>query len=528
MRVLVVGGGGREHALVWKLFASPQVEAIFCAPGNAGTTLMAQSVDVDPLDFPKLGDAVARAGIDLVVVGPEAPLAAGLVDFLEERGARVFGPSRAAAQIEASKAWTKELLQRHGIPTAVSRTVDSLEAGMVAVHELGPRCVVKADGLAAGKGVFVADTAEEAEAALRALLEARALGDAGARVVVEERLEGPELSVLLVTDGERSVLMPPARDYKRLKDGDQGPNTGGMGGYTRPPDVSDALLDSIQATIIGPTLQAMAAEGRPYKGVLYAGLMLTADGPRVLEYNCRFGDPEAQLILPLLESDFAELCLQVAEGHLDPASVRWGGGHTCGVVLAAEGYPEAPRTGAPIKGLDDLPPGVIAFHGGTRLQQGGGLFRGGGRSVVTAGGRVLTVVATAPTLEHARSLVYENLDTLDFAGKQFRTDIGIPPVGSPAPAPRATLPRANLLETIVPTPQKPSAPQANAPSTPSLATLAAALSDAADFLLEDAESRLDVQSAARASALRTRVRQALAASSPVSTSAAPGADLVAS
>jgi phosphoribosylamine--glycine ligase len=424
MKVLVVGGGGREHALVWKLFASPRVEAILCTPGNAGTAALAQTMDVQPTDLSKLLEAATRNKVDLTIVGPEAPLADGIVDLFASNGLKCFGPTQAAAQLEWSKVWAKEFLLRHGIPTGRAEVVDGLAAARSAVARFGLPVAIKADGLAGGKGVWVAKTGADADAALDALFNLRVLGKAGERVLIEEYLTGRELSALAFTDGERLAVMPPARDYKRLGEGDTGPNTGGMGGYTRPQDATPELLARIERDILRPTVAGMAAEGRPYRGVLYTGLMLTPDGPKVLEFNCRFGDPEAQLILPLLESDLLETCLSAVEGRLDPGAVRWGGGVTCGVVLAAEGYPGEPKLGATIRGLDDLAPGILAFHGGTRVRTSGGLFGSGSRSVVTAGGRVVTVVATAPSVAAARELVYENLRVIDFQGKQLRPDIG--------------------------------------------------------------------------------------------------------
>jgi phosphoribosylamine--glycine ligase len=365
VKVLVVGSGGREHALAWKLFGSPRTDTLICAPGNAGTAFLGTNVNLDPLDSAKLIDEARRQRVDLTIVGPEAPLAAGLVDQLRAQELKVFGPTRAAAEIESSKAWAKEFMRRYAIPTGRAEIVETLPAAQAAVRRFGCPVAIKADGLAGGKGVTVAMTEEEAAAALNRLFVDNVFGAAGARALIEEYLQGRELAVLAFTDGERLAMMPPARDYKRLLDGDAGPNTGGMGGYTRPADATPGLLARVEQEILLPTLRGMAAEGRPFTGVLYAGLMLTADGPRVIEFNCRFGDPETQLIMPLLESDLLEICLAVAEGTLDPAMVRWGGGATCGVVLAASGYPEQPRGGDAISGLEDLEPGVLAFHGGT-------------------------------------------------------------------------------------------------------------------------------------------------------------------
>jgi phosphoribosylamine---glycine ligase len=406
VKVLVIGSGGREHALAWRLGLDGA--DVLVAPGNGGT---ARTVGIDATDLSGLVDVVAREKVDLTVVGPEAPLAAGLVDRFIERGLRVFGPTQAGARLEWSKGWAKEFLGRHGIPTAWAELVDSEAAARRAIARTGVPVVLKADGLAGGKGVFVAITHHEVEVALEQLFARRTLGSAADRVLIEEYLEGPELSVMAFTDGERLAMMPPARDYKRLRDGDRGPNTGGMGGFTRPSDATPDLLAEVEHRILRPTLAGMAAEGHPYRGVLYGGLMLTADGPRVLEFNCRFGDPECQLILPLLDSSLLQVCLDVTADRLDPQAVRWREGRTYGVVLAARGYPEAPALGDRISGLDTLPDGVRAFHAGTRRDASGRL--------VTAGGRVLTLVGAD------REMVYRTAEAVRFEGKQSRSDIGV-------------------------------------------------------------------------------------------------------
>ena len=412
MRLLVVGSGAREHALAWRL--ELEGAAVLSAPGNGGTPNN-RGVSADDLD--RLAELAARERVDLTLVGPEAPLAAGLVNLFSARGLLAFGPTQAAARIESSKSWAKDLFRRHGIPTGAAEVVESEAAARQAIARQGLPVVLKADGLAGGKGVFVAHTAEQVEDALDVLFRHRALGAAAAQVLVEEYLEGPELSVLAFCDGERLSVMPPARDYKRVGDGDRGPNTGGMGGLARPSYATDDLLDEVRRTILEPTLAGLAAEGCPYRGVLYAGLMLTAAGPRVLEFNCRFGDPEGELILPLLESSLSEVCLQVIEGRLEPERVRWATGRTYGVVLAAPGYPQAPRLGEPIAGLDQLPPGVLAFHAGTAWRDG---------RLVTAGGRVLTLVSAS------REAVYAAAEAVQFAGKHYRTDIGLEPVATAA------------------------------------------------------------------------------------------------
>jgi phosphoribosylamine--glycine ligase len=381
--------------------------AVVIAPGNGGTA--GYSAPVQPLDIDGLIELARREHVDLTLVGPEAPLAEGLVDRFEQSGLSAFGPSRAAARLEWSKAWTKAFLQRHAIPTGAAEVVSSAAAARQAIARTGLPVVLKADGLAGGKGVFVVTTPTEVESALEQLFQR--LGDAANEVLVEECLEGPELSVLAFSDGERLALMPPARDYKRLLDSDRGPNTGGMGGYTYPSYATPELVEAVTRRILEPTLRGMQAEGHPYRGVLYAGLMLTADGPKVLEFNCRFGDPECELILPLLDADLADICPAVISGDLSQAMVRWRAGRSFGVVLAAPGYPDAPRTGDPIEGVDELPHGVLAFHAGTRVADAGRL--------VTSGGRVITLVG------FERDDVYRAASHVSFEGKQLRADIGL-------------------------------------------------------------------------------------------------------
>jgi phosphoribosylamine---glycine ligase len=405
MKVLVVGSGGREHALAWHL-GGEGIE-VLVAPGNAGVRA---SVDVQATDVEGLLDLARRERVDLTIVGPEAPLAAGLVDAFVLEGLAAFGPTRAAARLEWSKAWTKDFLRRHNIPTAGAQVVDSESGARELIEQMGLPVVLKADGLAAGKGVFVALTEQEFEDALDQLFKRRTLGAAAEQVLVEEFMEGPELSVLAFTDGERFSVMPPARDYKRLLDADRGPNTGGMGGYTRPSYATPGLLDEVERQVLQPTLAGMLAEGHPYRGVLYTQLMLTRDGPRVVEFNCRFGDPECQLILPLLQSRLFEICGSIVSGQLWPDEIAWTNGRTFAVVLAAPGYPEAPRLGEPIDGLDGVPEGVLVFQAGTRRDAAGQL--------VTAGGRVMTVVGSD------RAAVYAAAGTIRFAGKHFRCDIG--------------------------------------------------------------------------------------------------------
>ena len=418
MRILVVGSGGREHALLWKLAQSPLVDALFCAPGNAGTADLAESVPIRASDVDGVVAAAERLKVDLVVVGPEEPLANGLADRLGEAGVPVFGPTRAAARIETSKAWAKEIMAEARVPTARAVVATDLVAGLSALGRFDVPVVVKADGLAAGKGVVVAISREEARTVLTAFLEDGALGPAGQTVVIEECLVGQEVSVLALTDGTTVVPLPPACDYKRVFDDDRGPNTGGMGGYAPPPILDAATLETIRATILEPTVRALAARGTPLRGVLYAGLMLTADGPKTLEFNARFGDPETQIVLPLLAGDLVPLLAAVAAGTLaavplpPPLPTDWA---AVGVVLAAGGYPGPFDTGLPIDGLDRVPDDVLVFHAGTRRDDAG--------RVVTAGGRVLTVVGRGPDLAAARDRAYAGGEVISFAGRHARRDV---------------------------------------------------------------------------------------------------------
>ncbi len=419
LRILVVGGGGREHALVWKLAQSPRVGRIFAAPGNAGTAVLAHNVPIDDGDVVGLVAFAAQNRIDLVVVGPEAPLAAGLVDALQAAGTAVFGPSRAAAQLEASKAFAKQFMLERGIPTAQARIFSDFDAALAALRDMAlpAGVVVKASGLAAGKGVIVCDTTAEAEAALAQMMLERAFGTAGDEVLIEARMAGPELSLLVLTDGRTAVPLLPARDHKRVFDADQGPNTGGMGAFGPPDDVDDALLDDIMQRIVQPTLDGMAARGTPYVGLLYAGLMLTAAGPRVVEFNCRFGDPETQVVLPMLDGDLAEIMLACVQGALDPEMVGQHPGACATVVMAAPGYPGPYPKGLPVRGVAAAEAGgALVFHAGTRLSDDGAL--------VTSGGRVLAVSARGADLSTAVANAYAGVAQIAFDGAHYRTDIG--------------------------------------------------------------------------------------------------------
>jgi len=416
MNVLIVGAGAREHALAWKLRQSPLLTDLFVAPGNAGTDAVARNLPVKELDFAGLRQAAVEHAVELVVIGAEVPLAGGLADYLLKRGLLVFGPTRAAAEIESSKVWSKELMRRSGIPTAAARAFDDAEAArrFVLASERPP--VVKADGLAAGKGVVVAETQTEALAAIDTAMNGGAFGDAGRRLVLEERLSGVEVSAHAFSDGVRALPMPFACDHKRIFDGDRGPNTGGMGAFSPPPFVDRPLADEIQATVSQRAISALREAGRPFRGALYPGLMLTDSGPHVIEFNCRFGDPETQVIVPRLCSDLLPILLGAARGDLSEAAPKWDDGACVGVVIASGGYPGGYQTGQPIDGLDQLDQDILAFHAGTARD---------GERVLTAGGRVLTVVGRGATIAAARERVYANVGRIRFEGAQYRRDIGL-------------------------------------------------------------------------------------------------------
>ncbi len=454
MKVLVVGSGGREHALVWSLLRSPRVAEVLVAPGNGGTAGLdrVRNVDVAADDVAGLVAAASANAADLTVIGPEVPLAAGVVDAFAAAGLAVFGPTAAAARLEGSKAFSKAAMARWGIPTAASDTFTDLDDALAHLRSLDAVPVVKASGLAAGKGVLLPDTLAEAEAAVTAMLgpEAR-FGAAGLEVVLEERLTGPEVSLLAFCDGYDVAVMPAARDHKRLADGDEGPNTGGMGAFVPSPDVTPALVDEVIRTVLRPVLDGMAAEGSPYVGVLYAGLMLTPRGMRVLEFNCRFGDPEAQVILPLLESDLVDVLEACLAGRLADAPPRWSDRAAATVVLAAAGYPDTPRQGDAITGLDDAEAaGCVVFHAGTAVDAQG--------VVRTAGGRVLAVTAVGDDLEAALDTAYAGVARMGFDGAQHRRDIGRTSPTSPPVTASPTSPS--------PTNPSPAAPSSSRPPTP--------------------------------------------------------------
>lgn len=417
MKVLVVGSGGREHALVWKLAQSPFVSQLYCAPGNAGTAAQAENVPVDANDISALVAFARRQLIDFTVVGPEQPLALGLVDAFQQADLKVFGPVQRAAQLESSKAFAKDLMLKHAIPTAPFRVFTDPDEAQRYLDQHGVPVVVKADGLAAGKGAVVCKTREQARQAIDRIMRAREFGDAGARVVIEDFLPGEEISFFALTDGSHVLPLPPCQDYKQVFDSDAGPNTGGMGAYSPVPMVDATLYERIMAQIMRPTVQAMAAEGCRLQGVLYAGLMLVDGQPYVLEFNIRFGDPEAQVLMMRLESDLLPLLVATTDGTLERAPCAWRDEAAVCVVMASQGYPEAYERGKRLRGLDQaaLMPEVAVFHAGTAMQDG---------QYVTSGGRVLGVTACAYDLRRAIEHAYQAVHTIGWEGVHFRTDIG--------------------------------------------------------------------------------------------------------
>jgi len=432
VRVLIIGGGGREHALAWKLAQSPLLERIYCAPGNAGIAAVAECVDISAVDIDRLEEFALKKKIDLAVVGPEAPLAAGLADRFHRAGLRVFGPGREGARLEWSKIWAKEFMARWGIPTAAFAVFDDYDAACrhLEKHYAGRPVVVKADGLAAGKGVTVARDSGAAVEALRAMMVEKDFGAAGERVVIEDCLEGEEVSVLAVTDGSELVILPPSQDHKAIGEGDRGPNTGGMGAYAPAPLLTAELARKVEREVFRPFLAGLEREGIDYRGVIYAGLMVSRSEINVLEFNVRFGDPETQAILLLLESDLLPLLLAAAEGRLAAArkelDVRWRDGAAACVVLASAGYPGPYETGKVIQGLQEAAPaegsapgrkdGVVIFHAGTSFDSQG--------RIVTAGGRVLGVTAWAGSLPAALQKAYRAVEKISFEGCYYRRDIG--------------------------------------------------------------------------------------------------------
>ena len=420
MKLLLVGGGAREHALAWKLCRERAVGDLVCAPGNAGIARLARCVPLDVADPQAILDAAARERVDFTVIGPELPLANGVADVFAAAGRPLFGPRQAAARLESSKVFAKRFMARHRIPTARFRVCETPADALAAVGggEFGFPVVVKADGLAAGKGVTVAPDREAAEAAVRAAMVDGRFGAAGASLVIEECLAGDEASFFVLCDGRRGVALPSAQDHKRALDGDRGPNTGGMGAFAPSPLVSRELAGQVMTDIVQPVLDGLRSEGAEYRGVLYVGLMLTRDGPRVIEFNVRFGDPEAQVVLPMIETDLAPVLYSAATGDLAAAEWRTAGDPHVGVVLASGGYPGGFETGYAIDGLDaaEALPGVVVFHAGSRRRDG---------RIVTSGGRVLTVVGRGPTFDEARGRAYRAAARISFARRHMRTDIGM-------------------------------------------------------------------------------------------------------
>ena len=416
MKILVIGGGGREHAVIWKLHQEGGHE-LYCAPGNAGIAQMAACVNISATDVQTLADYAAEQQFDLVCVTPDDPLALGLVDLLRARGIAAFGPTKAAAQIEASKAFSKQLMEKYQIPTASFAVLDDAEQALAYVRSHAAPIVIKADGLALGKGVYICQTQEEAEQAVREIMIDHHFGQAGARVVIEEFMTGPEVSLLCFCDGEHIVPMPAAQDHKRAYDGDKGPNTGGMGAFAPTPTFTAELQQQVLQSIVQPTVRAMQQEGRPFQGVLYCGLMLTPNGPKTLEYNARFGDPETQAILPLLQTPLSEIMLATINGTLDQMNVEFSSQASVCVVAASGGYPGSYPKGYPIEGLREAETqGALVFHAGTAKKDG---------TFVTNGGRVLGVVRQADTLEQAIACAYESMGQIHFQDMHVRRDIGV-------------------------------------------------------------------------------------------------------
>ena len=418
MRILLIGGGGREHALAWKLVQSPKVEKLFAAPGNPGMALLqkCECINLNVDDLEGVADYAEEQSIDLTVVGPEAPLVAGLADVFKRRGLPVFGPSKDAAQLEGSKAFSKELMAKYNIPTAFFKICEDIETANAYVEEKGAPIVVKADGLAAGKGVVVAMTKQEALDAIDEMMGDHKFGAAGARLVLEEYMEGEEASLLAFTDGKTVVPMIAAQDHKRVFDGDEGPNTGGMGTYAPAPVMTDVLRLKATELILKPVVEAMAKEGMPYQGCLYAGLMIKGDSVKVVEFNCRFGDPETQVVLPLLDGDLAEIMLACATGTLDKAEVAWYNKAAVCVVMASGGYPESYEKGKEITGLAaaEEDKDVVVFHAGTKEAEG---------KIVTSGGRVLGVTAVDSSIRAARDRAYAAVEKIAFEKNFYRKDI---------------------------------------------------------------------------------------------------------
>jgi phosphoribosylamine--glycine ligase len=417
LKILVIGGGGREHTLVWKIVQSPRVEKVFAAPGNGGTAAIAENLNLRPTDIEGLGRAAKDKGVDLVVVGPEAPLASGIVDYFDGLGIPIFGPTKEATQVESSKVFARNLMERHDIPCPKGAVFSSYYEARDYLREQRPPVVIKVDGLAAGKGVIIADSLVEAQRVLGDIMEAKTFGPAGDRVIIDEYLSGKEVSLIAFTDGKTVTPMVPACDYKKIGDNDQGPNTGGMGSYSPPGFFSAGMTEKVTKDILVPVVQAMAKEGIVYKGVLYTGLMIVDGEPIVLEFNARFGDPETQVVLPLLKTDLVDILMAVAQGNLDHLAIEWSSEACVGVVLASGGYPASYKTGFPIQGIDSMEKDVLVFHAGTKVGNDGIIY--------TDGGRVLTVAGMSKNMAEARKKVYNNISNIYFEGCYYRKDIAL-------------------------------------------------------------------------------------------------------
>ena len=414
LKIMVVGGGAREHTLAWKLAQSHKVSQIYAAPGNAGTAQLAQNLDIKPADIESLAKAAKEKGVELVVVGPEGPLADGIVDYFQKIGIPIFGSTKAATEIESSKVFSKYLMLKYGIPCAKSASFSDYSKARQYLQQQKAPIVVKADGLAAGKGVIVANSIPQALDALADIMEAKTFGSAGDKVLIEEFLSGEEMSCFAFTDGKTVVPTVSACDYKPVFDNDQGPNTGGMGSYSPPHFLTPTLSQTVLETIMKPTVEAMSKENRPYKGILYGGLMVADGKPKALEFNARFGDPEAQVTLPLLKTDLVDIMLAIINGNLSQIDIEWSEDACVGVVMASGGYPGSYKTGFPIIGLNDIAKDIVVFHAGTKVSNG---------QALTSGGRVLTVTATGKNIAEAREKVYNNISRIHFEGCHYRKDI---------------------------------------------------------------------------------------------------------